>query len=89
VPAVGRAQNDLLVARVLQGAVEAGAQPGRLQVVEDLLRLVLESEHVNAGAGLDVRQQCALLADPLDQRVSMRTGLRVADRGEHPFLEDR
>ena len=37
-------------------AVEAGVQPGLLEVVQELLGLVLEPEHVHLGTRLDVGQ---------------------------------
>ena len=63
--------------------------PGPLQVVEDLLGLVLEPEHVDRGARLDVREEYAVLASALDDRVAVRAGRRVADRGQHPLLQHR
>ena len=60
-----------------------------LQVVEDLLRLVLEAQDPYVGARLDVGQQHPLLPRPLDDRVPVRAGLRVADRREHALLQHR
>ena len=69
-------------------AVEARASPGLLEVVKKLLGLVLEAKDRDLRAGLDVGEQHALLAGALDDRVAVRAGLGVADRGEHALLED-
>ena len=65
-----------------------GSRPAA-QVVEQLLGLVLEAQHGDRGADRDVGQQRALLADPLDDRVPVRAGRRVADRRPHPLLQHR
>ena len=57
--------------------------------MQQVLGLVLEAQDRDLGAQLDVGQRDAL--DPLADldRVAMRAGLRVADRGEHARLEHR
>ena len=46
-PVLG-AEHDLVGAGRFQGSVEPGVEPGLLQVVQDLLGLVLEPQHVDA-----------------------------------------
>ena len=69
-------------------ALHPGLDARRPEVVQEVLGLVLEAEDLHARARLDVGQRHAL--DPVGRRdrVAVRAGLRVADRGEHPLLED-
>ena len=87
VAAVVRDDDDLVIARALELAVQPGVQAALLEVVQELLGLVLEAQHRDLGAGLDVGEQHAVLACPLDERVAVRAGRRVADRREHALLE--
>ena len=57
--------------------------------MEQLLGLVLEAQHGDLGSGLDVGEQHAVLARALDDRVPVRAGGGVSDRGQHPLLEHR
>jgi len=57
--------------------------------VEQLLGLVLEAQDADVGADRDVGQQRAALAGALDDRVAVRAGRGVADRGPHALLEHR
>ena len=68
-------------------ALEAGMEPGLLQVVEEVLRLVLEPQDAQLRALLDVGERDALLARAGDDRVPVGARLGVADRGEHALLE--
>ena len=83
------ADDDLVLARSSRASPRGRVEPGVLQVVEELLGLVLEPQHVDRGAGLDVGEQHAVLARALDDRVAVRAGRRVADRRQHPLLEHR
>ena len=57
--------------------------------MQQLLGLVLEAQHGDVGAGLDVGEQRALLARALDDRVPVGAGGRVADRRPHALLQHR
>jgi hypothetical protein len=86
---VGRGDDDALVVGGRDLALEAGVEARGLEVVQQLLGLVLEAQDDDVGADLDVREQRALLADALDDRVAVRAGGGVADRCPHPLLQHR
>ncbi len=87
--ALGGDDGDAVLAGALDRALQARIESGVLEVVQQLLGLVLEAQHVDLGAGLDVGEQRALLAGALDDRVAVGAGRRVADRGAHPLLQHR
>ena len=70
-------------------AVHAGLHARGHELVEQVLGLVLEAQDLDRRADLDVGERHALHAGARLDRVAVRAGLRVADRGEHPLLEHR
>ena len=68
---------------------ESGLQAGVLEVAQQILSLVLEAQDAHRGADLDVGERHAGYAGTGDDRVAVRAGLGVADRGEHALLEHR
>ncbi len=87
--AVGATQRDVLLVALGEHALEPRLEAGRLQIVQQVLGLVLEAQHANRGAELDVGERHAREARAGDDRVAVRAGLGVADRGEHALLEHR
>ena len=81
--------DDLVVVGALELALEARVEPGALEVVEELLGLVLEAQHVTVGAGLDVGEQRRRARGRPRRSGGRGAGRRVADRGAHPLLEHR
>jgi hypothetical protein len=79
-------QGHLLVAGLREGALEARRETGLHEVVQQVLRLVLEAQDAHVGALLDVGQRHTLLTPPGVDRVAVGAGLGVADGLEHPFL---
>ena len=79
--------DDVVVVLLGDGPLLAGLDPGVLEVVQEVLRLVLEAEDPDLGADLDVAERHA--DDPVADvdRMPVRARLRVADRGEHARLQ--
>src|SRR5512132_2761997 len=82
-------QDDLVAVVLAQGGRHARLEALLLQVVQEVLGLVLETQDGDRSAGLDVGQRDALDARPGDDRVPVRARLRIADGGQHPLLQDR
>ena len=70
-------------------AVHAGLHARGHERVEQVLGLVLEPQDRHRRADLDVDERDALHAGARLDRMAVRAGLRIADRGEHPLLEHR
>jgi EmrB/QacA subfamily drug resistance transporter len=87
--AVGRLDDDLLGRGRGHRALHPRLDPGLLQVVQKVLRLVLEAQDRHARAGLHVGQRHALDARAGDDRMPVGARLGVADRGQHARLEHR
>ena len=89
IAAVGGLEHDLRVVALGERAPPCRARARGLEVVQQVLGLVLEAQHAHARADLDVGERHAAEPRPGDDRVPVRAGLGVADRGEHAFLEHR
>ena len=75
---------------LLTVAVHARLEPGGAQVVEQLLGLVLEAQDPRPSRRPRSRPAASRCSRSLEHdRVAVRAGLRVADRGHHPLLEHR